>query len=52
MERFAVINRFARFHGRGHTDSVENTSTDVTASTQKSSLQRYVTAVPMPESLP
>ncbi|KAL3637928.1 hypothetical protein CASFOL_018376 [Castilleja foliolosa] len=52
LERFAVINRFARFHGRGHTDNIENTSTDATASTQKPYLQRYVIAVPMPESLP
>ncbi|KAL3640521.1 hypothetical protein CASFOL_015489 [Castilleja foliolosa] len=52
LEKFAVINRFARFHGRGHTENVENTSTDAAASSQKPNLQRYVTAVPMPESLP
>ncbi|KAK6148686.1 hypothetical protein DH2020_019598 [Rehmannia glutinosa] len=52
LEKFSVINRFARFHGRGQTDNAETTSTDVTTSTQKSIPQRYVTAFPMPRNLP
>ncbi|KAK6148590.1 hypothetical protein DH2020_019502 [Rehmannia glutinosa] len=52
LEKFSVINRFARFHGRGQTDNAETTSTDVTASTQKPIPQRYVTAFPMPRNLP
>ncbi|KAI3454735.1 hypothetical protein Pfo_011398 [Paulownia fortunei] len=52
LEKFSVINRFARFHGRGQTDNAETTSSDVTASTQKPIPQRYVTAHPLPRSLP
>ena len=51
LEKFSVINRFARFHGRGQTDNAE-TSTDATAAMQKPCAQKYVTAVPMPRSLP
>ncbi|KAL3617856.1 hypothetical protein CASFOL_038177 [Castilleja foliolosa] len=52
LERFSVINRFAKFHGRGQTDNVEVSSTDATGTTQKPRLQRYATAVPMPKNLP
>ncbi|PIN10289.1 hypothetical protein CDL12_17123 [Handroanthus impetiginosus] len=52
LEKFSVINRFARFHGRGQTENAEMASTNVTASTQKPMPQKYVTAVPMPRSLP
>ncbi|GFP89881.1 hypothetical protein PHJA_001131900 [Phtheirospermum japonicum] len=51
LERFSVINRFAKFHGRGQTDNVE-VSTDATGTTQKPCVQRYATAVPMPKNLP
>ncbi|KAL1553443.1 hypothetical protein AAHA92_14120 [Salvia divinorum] len=51
LEKFSVINRFAKFHGRGQTDSAV-ISTDATAATQKPCAQRYITAVPMPKSLP
>ncbi|XP_057791905.1 uncharacterized protein LOC131008842 isoform X2 [Salvia miltiorrhiza] len=51
LEKFSVINRFAKFHGRGQADNAE-TSTDATAATQKPCAQRYVTAVPLPRSLP
>lgn len=52
LEKFSVINRFAKFHGRGQTDNAETSSTDATAATNKPCAQRYVTAVPMPRSLP
>ncbi|KAL6579956.1 hypothetical protein OROMI_007980 [Orobanche minor] len=53
MEKFSVINRFAKFHGRGQSDNAESSSsTDATAIAQNSYVQRYVTAVPMPRDLP
>ncbi|KAJ6293798.1 hypothetical protein OIU76_021961 [Salix suchowensis] len=52
LERFSVINRFAKFHGRGHTDGNGSSSSDVSANAHKSCLRRYVTAVPMPRILP
>ncbi|KAH6801133.1 hypothetical protein C2S52_001597 [Perilla frutescens var. hirtella] len=52
LEKFSVINRFAKFHGRGQTDNTETSSADATATTHKPCAQRYVTAVPMPRSLP
>ena len=51
LEKFSVINRFAKFHGRGQTDNAV-ISTDATAATQRPCAQRYITAVPMPKSLP
>ncbi|XP_068464590.1 uncharacterized protein [Phaseolus vulgaris] len=51
LERFSVINRFAKFHGRGQNDVAE-TSSDSTANAQKLCPQKYVTAVPMPRNLP
>lgn len=53
LEKFSVINRFAKFHGRGQSDSAETASTsDVKSSVHKPFLQRYVTALPMPRSIP
>ncbi|XP_021893250.1 uncharacterized protein LOC110811153 [Carica papaya] len=52
LEKFSVINRFAKFHGRGQTDGVETSSSSAAANAQKSSPQRYVTAFPMPRNLP
>ncbi|XP_010258089.1 PREDICTED: uncharacterized protein LOC104597970 isoform X1 [Nelumbo nucifera] len=53
MERFSVINRFAKFHGRSHADGAETSSSSDAASTaQKTFPQRYVTAHPMPRNLP
>ncbi|KAJ6387149.1 hypothetical protein OIU78_016963 [Salix suchowensis] len=53
LERFSVINRFAKFHGRDRTDGTEISSTsDAAANAYKSCLQRYVTALPMPRNLP
>ncbi|KAJ1421832.1 hypothetical protein SESBI_13470 [Sesbania bispinosa] len=53
LERFSVINRFAKFHGRGQNDGAEtSSSSDATANAQKPFPQKYVTAVPMPRNLP
>ncbi|CAA2977553.1 Hypothetical predicted protein [Olea europaea subsp. europaea] len=53
LEKFSVINRFAKFHGRGQTNSTETALvSDVMANTQKTFPQRYVTALPMPRSVP
>jgi hypothetical protein len=53
LEKFSVINRFAKFHGRGQNDGAESSSSsEATANAQKSFLQKYVTAVPMPRNLP
>ncbi|KAF1875956.1 hypothetical protein Lal_00006587 [Lupinus albus] len=53
LERFSVINRFAKFHGRGQNDGAESSSSsNATANVQKSCPKKYVTAVPMPRNLP
>lgn len=52
MEKFSVINRFAKFHGRGQADGVETSSSDTPANAQKSCPQKYVTALPIPRNLP
>ncbi|KAF7838519.1 uncharacterized protein G2W53_007001 [Senna tora] len=53
LERFSVINRFAKFHGRGQNDGAEtSSSSDATANAHKPIPQKYVTAVPMPRNLP
>ncbi|XP_071721953.1 uncharacterized protein [Rutidosis leptorrhynchoides] len=51
LEKFSVINRFAKFHGRGQVDSAE-TSSSSSDQTQKFYPLRYVTALPMPRTLP
>ncbi|KAK9669152.1 hypothetical protein RND81_13G112100 [Saponaria officinalis] len=48
LERFSVINRFARFHGRTQADGGETSS----SSDAKPFPQRYVTAHPMPRTVP
>lgn len=53
LERFSVINRFARFHGRSQVDGAETpSSSDATAVVQKPCPQRYVSAHPMPRNVP
>ncbi|PIN02485.1 hypothetical protein CDL12_24999 [Handroanthus impetiginosus] len=52
LEKFSIINRFARFIGCGQTENAETASTNVTASTRKPMPQKYVIAVPVPRSLP
>ncbi|KAL5544589.1 hypothetical protein UlMin_008373 [Ulmus minor] len=52
LEKFSVINRFAKFHGKGQADGAETSLSDGTPNAQKSFPQRYVTALPMPRNLP
>ncbi|KAK6925092.1 hypothetical protein RJ641_009418 [Dillenia turbinata] len=52
LEKFAVINRFAKFHGRGQHEGAESSSSDGVLNNQKSCPQRYVTALPTPRNLP
>nr|XP_027123505.1 uncharacterized protein LOC113740178 isoform X1 [Coffea arabica] len=53
LEKFSVINRFAKFHGRGQADNNEAaSSSNAAANTQKPHPQRYVTALPLPRNLP
>lgn len=53
LEKYSVINRFAKFHGRGQADGAESSSSsDAAANAQKFCPQRYVTALPMPRNLP
>ncbi|KAB1201298.1 hypothetical protein CJ030_MR0G004418 [Morella rubra] len=52
LEKFSVINRFAKFHGRGQVDGADTSSSETTANAQKSYPQKYVTALPMPRNLP
>ncbi|XP_022750727.1 dentin sialophosphoprotein-like isoform X2 [Durio zibethinus] len=49
LERFSVINRFARFHIRGQGDTSGAASS---FASHKRVPQRYVTALPMPRNLP
>ncbi|GMH21551.1 hypothetical protein Nepgr_023393 [Nepenthes gracilis] len=53
LERFCVINRFAKFHGRGQADGAKTSSSSGTGGTaQRIFPQRYVTARPVPRNLP
>lgn len=52
MEKFSIINRFAKFHGRGRCDSAETASVDVNTKMQIYLPQRYVNAIVMPKTLP
>ncbi|GFZ17023.1 dentin sialophosphoprotein-like protein [Actinidia rufa] len=53
LEKFSVINRFAKFYGRGPADGAEtSSSSNAAANAQRPFPQRYVTALPMPRNLP
>ncbi|XAR65525.1 hypothetical protein NMG60_11009674 [Bertholletia excelsa] len=52
IEKYSVINRFAKFHGRGQGDGAETSSSFMAVNAQRPSLQRYVTALPLPRNLP
>ncbi|GMJ14026.1 hypothetical protein HRI_005071800 [Hibiscus trionum] len=53
LEKVSVINRFAKFHGRGQADGAEtSSSSDAIANSHKLFSQRYVIALPMPRNLP
>lgn len=53
LEKISLINRFAKFYGRGQADRAETSSTSAAiASPPKFFIQRYVSAVPMPRNVP
>ncbi|KAL6995094.1 hypothetical protein U1Q18_005230 [Sarracenia purpurea var. burkii] len=53
LEKVSVINRFAKFHGRGQADGAEiSSSSDPATNAQRPFPQRYVTALPVPRNLP
>ncbi|CAL1381581.1 unnamed protein product [Linum trigynum] len=54
LEKFSVINRFAKFHGPGQTAGglVDTSSSGSASNAQKAFLQRYVTALPFPRNIP
>ncbi|XP_076905139.1 uncharacterized protein LOC143560807 [Bidens hawaiensis] len=51
LERFSIINRFARYHGRGQTEG-EASSSETVTNAPKTFPQRYVIAVQLPKTLP
>ncbi|KAF8378805.1 hypothetical protein HHK36_030154 [Tetracentron sinense] len=53
LEKFSIINRFAKLHGRRQANMAEtSSSSDVAAISQKACPQKYVNALPMPRNLP
>ncbi|VFQ82140.1 unnamed protein product [Cuscuta campestris] len=54
LEKFSVINRFAKFYGRGQADGAAAPSTSSDSATHLCNpfAQRYVTPLPMPRDLP
>ncbi|XP_020103972.1 uncharacterized protein LOC109720999 isoform X2 [Ananas comosus] len=51
LERFSIVNRLGKFHGRSRTDGVEASSTSENPSL-KTFPQRYVTVLPMARNIP
>ncbi|KAJ7971060.1 putative Heat shock protein [Quillaja saponaria] len=52
LERFSVINRFAKFHIRQADTSATSSSSGRSTSAPKTFPQKYVNAYPMPKNLP
>ncbi|OWM90380.1 hypothetical protein CDL15_Pgr014682 [Punica granatum] len=52
IERFSIINRFAKFHGRSQSDGSGAPSSDPMAYASRPVPQRYVIALPMPRNPP
>ncbi|GFY85368.1 hypothetical protein Acr_04g0001060 [Actinidia rufa] len=53
LEKFSVINCFAKFHGLGPADGAEtSSSSNAAANAQRPFPQRYGTALPVPRNLP
>nr|XP_019068617.1 uncharacterized protein LOC109119862 isoform X1 [Solanum lycopersicum] len=50
LEKFSVFHRFAKFHGRGQSIGVESIFNRCCCTSHKPFLQRYGTALPMPQS--
>ncbi|WOK99343.1 hypothetical protein Cni_G08055 [Canna indica] len=51
LERFSIVNRLGKFHGRTHADGIE-ASSDPQNAHPRIFLQRYINALPMPGNLP
>ncbi|KAL8471716.1 hypothetical protein ACS0TY_029093 [Phlomoides rotata] len=52
LEKFATLNRFAKFHIKAHSSTVDAVSSSAPSTVQKAIPQRYVIALPMPKILP
>ncbi|XP_024979195.1 uncharacterized protein LOC112516407 isoform X1 [Cynara cardunculus var. scolymus] len=52
LDRFSIINRFAKFHGRGPLVTADTASSGRASTVPKRYPQRYVTANPMPRVVP
>ncbi|KAK7301565.1 hypothetical protein RJT34_12432 [Clitoria ternatea] len=53
LERYSVMNRFAKFHAREQSDGAEaSSSSDANTNFQKLLPQKHVTPVPLPRNLP
>lgn len=52
LDKFSVINRFAKFHGRGPLVTADTASSGGGSTVPKLYPQRYVTASPMPRMVP
>ncbi|XP_072976947.1 uncharacterized protein [Typha angustifolia] len=50
LERFSIVNRLGKFHGRNHTEGVEGSASE--SAPRRTFPQRYVTALPMAGNLP
>lgn len=50
IEKFSVMSRLAKFHGRVQSDGVDTSSSSDARSHKP--LTRYVTALPMPKNIP
>ncbi|KAL7101008.1 hypothetical protein ACP275_08G030300 [Erythranthe tilingii] len=51
LEKFSTINRFAKFHVKAHSSTVDSTSSGQ-STVHKPNPQRYVRALPLPKTLP
>ncbi|KAK6152620.1 hypothetical protein DH2020_012259 [Rehmannia glutinosa] len=52
LEKFSIINRFAKFHIRAHPITVDPASSSGTTTVHKTNPQRYVVPHPMPRIVP
>ncbi|KAL7141074.1 hypothetical protein ABFS83_08G030100 [Erythranthe nasuta] len=52
LEKFSTINRFAKFHVKAHSSTVDSTSSSGQSTVHKPNPQRYVRALPLPKNLP
>ncbi|KAI3462887.1 hypothetical protein Pfo_019550 [Paulownia fortunei] len=52
LEKFSIINRFAKFHIRAHPSTVDPASSSGASTLHKANPQRYVVPLPMPRIVP